>query len=342
MKAVSGMVILTLALLAGVIALPQAPSVVLAEAPAAPVAAPDSDAPNVPITAPTIIDKKIKPTFTPKIADGTYLQAYEATPVRDEAGTGWVIAEPRAGVIHLEPNEWLTALEEKLAQRPTAKFRLSGPVLVYQKQYYLMVRRAEIVDEATTQLTKALLTDAAAHSRPAPATRPTWASRPAPKATSRGAASRPASLPASRPASRPALANRATAADVARRLLSENPGQAVLPLLPTAPAESAQESLVPAREPLKAGPGTMIAYRLARLGGKDAQGWQMLVFESDNTLQDPPLRLLPNSQLESLEEQSQGWGAGKIFYVSGEIHRYGNHDYLLLYLVQLKRDMHEF
>ena len=116
----------------------------------------------------------------------------------------------------------------------------------------------------------------------------------------------------------------------------------MLPLLPTAPAAAGQDSLVPAREPLKAGPGTMIAYRLARLGGKDAQGWQMLVFESDNTLQDPPLRLLPNSQLEQLEEQSQGWGAGKLFYVSGEIHRYGDHDYLLLYLVQLKRDMHEF
>lgn len=341
------MVILAVAILAGVATLYEAPAAAAKPpatpkaVPAAPAAADDSDAPNVPITPPQIIDKKIKPKFTPKIADGANLDAFEATPVRDQAGTGWIITEPRTGVIHLEPNEWVTALEEKLSARPTARFRLSGPVLVYHKEYYLVVRRAEIVDEATTQLTKALLTDAAAHSRPAvSASRPAWATRPA--VASRGSASRPAAGSTSRPASRPARAGRVTPADVARSLLSENPGQAVLPLLPTAPPESAQESLVPAREPLKAGPGTMIAYRLARLGGKDAQGWQMLVFESDNTLQDPPLRLLPNSQLEQLEEQSQGWGVGKRFYVSGEIHRYGGHDYLLLYLVQLKVDMHEF
>jgi len=86
----------------------------------------------------------------------------------------------------------------------------------------------------------------------------------------------------------------------------------------------------------------MVVNRLGRLlPGKGR--WPLLAFRADNTLREPPMRVLPNGNLQRLESMSEsGSAAGAVFHVSGEVHQYRGAQYLLIRNVIRKRSMDEF
>ena len=75
--------------------------------------------------------------------------------------------------------------------------------------------------------------------------------------------------------------------------------------------------------------GTMIADRVGRLVRRP-EGW-FLVFESDQqVLREPPMQLLPNRDLETMEILSANATRAVKFRVSGEVTEYRGRNYLLL------------
>lgn len=84
--------------------------------------------------------------------------------------------------------------------------------------------------------------------------------------------------------------------------------------------------------------GSMLIDRVGRLVRRK-DGW-VFVFESDGkVLRDPPMRLLPNSDLEMMEIASANGTRPVKFSVSGEVTAYRGANYLLLRKVLVVHDM---
>jgi hypothetical protein len=87
----------------------------------------------------------------------------------------------------------------------------------------------------------------------------------------------------------------------------------------------------------------MVVNRLTRLSPLDQSSWFTMTFESDNTLREPPMRVLPGRCLQDLESRSkEGTADGAIYHVSGEIHHYRGEEYLLVRSAIPKRNMGQF
>ena len=271
----------------------------------------------VPITAPSLVRARL-PARPPNVmGEAQMIIDHPAALARDATGKWWTIKHPRTGVLHLLPCELLETVEGIHAKKPTAKFALSGRVYRYYNDYYMLLRRA-------TEIGRRRVRPPA----PRPRTRPADTTRPL----------RPTGSTTTRPASRGASAD-----DVAS-LLTRPPSKPVVPV--AAPITPSWEgpSVAPAAEPIKPGPGRTIIHRLTRLRPPHSEGgWFKLAFESDNTLREPPMRLLPNLQLERLEALSgQGKASGALFYVSGEIYAYRGTNYVLLRSIIRRRPMDRF
>ena len=266
---------------------------------------------GVPVIAPSLI-RASEPARSPNlIGEGQMLIDHPGSLARDPTGKWWTVKHPRTGVLHLLPCELLGTVENIYAERPSAKFALSGRVYRYYDDYFLLLRRATEVGERPV--------------RPPPP-RP----RTKPAVTSRPAASAPAAT------TRPTTPG-ASAADVAR-LLARPPSKPIVPVAAPIVPWAEGPSVPPAAEPVKPGPGRIIIHRLTRLRPPDSKGgWFKLAFESDNTLREPPMRVLPNLQLERLEPAT-----GVLFYVSGEIYAYQGTNYVLLRAISRRRPMDRF
>lgn len=272
---------------------------------------------GVPVIAPSLV-RASEPARSPNlIGEGQMLIDHPGSLAKDPTGKWWTVKHPRTGVLHLLPCELLGTVEDIHAKRPSAKFALSGHVYRYYDDYFMLLRRATEVGERPV--------------RP-PAPRP----RTRPAVTTRPAASAPATT--SRPVTKGASAD-----DVAR-LLARPPSKPIVPVAaPIAPSAEGP-SVPPAAEPVKPGPGRIIIHRLTRLRPPDSKGgWFKLAFESDNTLREPPMPVLPNMKLERMEALSgQGETAGALFYVSGEIYAYRGRNYVLLRAIIRRRPMDRF
>lgn len=110
------------------------------------------------------------------------------------------------------------------------------------------------------------------------------------------------------------------------------------PVRPVVPAESVPPA--PTGPELSYGPESIVADRLIRLVPEREQGWLLARFEADNTLQQPPLRLLPCKLLEKAEQLAvEAKGRMVRFRVSGQITRYKGRSYLLLRKLIREREM---
>jgi hypothetical protein len=76
----------------------------------------------------------------------------------------------------------------------------------------------------------------------------------------------------------------------------------------------------------------MVVDRLVRVLPEPAGRWWAAHFEADNTLQEPPLRLLPCGFLEVAQRAQSGRGIGPepLMRVSGLVTHYKQKRYLLL------------
>jgi hypothetical protein len=73
----------------------------------------------------------------------------------------------------------------------------------------------------------------------------------------------------------------------------------------------------------------------------DGKDWQF-VFDSDGkTLQDPPMILMPNLNLESMEDAIANGSRDMRFIVSGIIYEYHGRNYLLVQIVKVPADVQQ-
>jgi hypothetical protein len=114
------------------------------------------------------------------------------------------------------------------------------------------------------------------------------------------------------------------------------PGSAAQPLqpLPTPPAvdaTSGQGTLAPRAPQVRLAPeGTYLTERWARLT-QSPDGRAQLSFESDGSaLGDPPMLVLPNRLLTSMESRVKGGNTPTRWRISGMITEYGDRNYILI------------
>lgn len=236
------------------------------------------------------------------------------TVAKDPTGRWWTISDDRVGQLYLLPCALLEAVENERAS-PETRFRLTGVIYQYRGGYYLMLREAALVLAPTAPATKPA--DDQPAQRKAPTTLPT--------------------------ATAPADSGPATAEDVSKALMQQTPRKPILPVAPDDQSEAADPSVPPTGKPLPAGPGQMVVNRLTRLFTAHPGGWAVLTFEADNTLREPPMRILPNPLLERMERLLPDSPArGARFHVSGRVHHYRGRKYVLLRYVRRKREMGQF
>jgi hypothetical protein len=82
----------------------------------------------------------------------------------------------------------------------------------------------------------------------------------------------------------------------------------------------------------------VVVDRRIRVAPEPDTGWRQAVFVGDNTLREPPMRLLPCRLLEMAEAA----GSGQFWRVSGEVTRYKGRHYLLIRKLIRLRDMGQF
>ncbi len=306
------------------------------------------DPASVPITPPT----RVKTPGNAKSAllpSGTAVIDRLCRIEKDPTGKWQTIKDRRVGRLYLLPCELLETIEDIRADDPDATFYLSGEVHRYRGGYYMLIRRAMRAQPKAA-------TAPAEPVKPAPPKQtPTSRSRPVRKTTTtkpstapdfsepdRAVSTRPAG-PTSRPA--PDKNKGVSADDIAAELLGQTPSRPIIPVIkPELPKTATAPSGARPGEPLRAGPGKTAIHRLVRLLPRTkSQRWYRLAFESDNTLREPPMRILPNLHLERMEIISgNGTAFGVIFYISGEVLRYRGNDYLLLRAAKIKRNLDQF
>ena len=261
----------------------------------------------------------VRPALPP---DGSLVVARRCRIFRDPR-TGWMVAEfePEAGRAD-EPSRWLLPcerlekMEAALAEAPGAVFRVSGETTVYGGRPFFLVSRDPVV----------LAPSRPAPVAPAPAEPPPPPPPPVPEqATTEPAATQPTTQPAG-----------PTSEDILRRLMQDEPGRPMditsFQPKPVDPAPSVAP-VAPRETPLTAGPGELVVDRVVTVAEESPGGWKEARFKSDNTLREPPMRLLPCRMLEEAER------TGGELRVSGVVTAYKGKRYLLLRKVMRERDM---
>jgi hypothetical protein len=115
-------------------------------------------------------------------------------------------------------------------------------------------------------------------------------------------------------------------------------------VVPTAPLALTQPA-APSVAPLPPQPttsstrGSMIVDRVVRIYPEGKGGWWVIGFQGDNTLREPPIRLLPSPLLEEAEKDVAAAPAKIKFRVTGELTEYKGRRYLLLRKLLVEKDL---
>lgn len=209
----------------------------------------------------------------------------------------------------LLPCRLLEEVEEYLRTHPDARFRVSGESTRDARRSYLLLQRVAIVDKDITDDVPA-----------------------------------PAEASPSSPAGRAAGSENTTGSLIAE-MLRDRPGRAVRTTpAPRRSAEENVESVAPAGQtPFSPGKQDLVVDRVIRVIRETEGEWWLARFESDNTLREPPLRILPGLRLEWIKMTMEESGkADMLLRVSGEVTYYRGRRYLMLRKVLHQRDMGEF
>jgi hypothetical protein len=274
----------------------------------------------VPITLP----QGYEPTTVRQVSlppEGRAVISRDGTVHKELTGEWYVIefdnprGKPAEQPRRLLPCRLLEQIEQLIAEQPDTQFRVSGETTNDGDHAYLLLRRVSVLEA----------TDLDHQPRP---------SRPAETAAT--------TQPTAQGQSAPAADQTDT---LISQLLTVQPGRPVA--VEDAPPRHAREnveSVAPAGEvPFNPGKRTLVVDRVVRiLPGRDGQWWWAR-FESDNTLREPPMRVLPGKLLTKAQRMTRRMGAASLrLRVSGEITSYKGNRYLLLRKLFRQRDMGQF
>jgi len=232
--------------------------------------------------------------------------------------TGWVLVkfpreDPR-GAIRPRwalPNEALEAMEKLAAKDPKLQFRISGETTIYASTCFLLIRRVGIV-RPPEKSDNVVVRPMATTTRPAATTRPATTTRPSGEGPS--------------------------SADLMKTLLSEkNPTPVIPPKIDKTVDASTTKSVAPGAKGDVIEPAThnLVVDRLVTIQPAGVGDWRQATFEADNTLREPPVRLLPSHLLTV----AQAKPTNTRLRVTGEITFYKGKRYMLLRKVIVEREM---
>jgi len=261
-------------------------------------------------------------------ADGSAINELACVLVAPDA-SGWhvvrfdrVEGKPAVAPRRVLPCRLLEQMEALAGEKPGVHFRIWGENAVYGDQLYILPLAVTIVRQA----------DPALDETPPAAAKATDPKTTDPKDTSPPAAGEAETKPTS-----PSID------DVAAELLKGKAERAVVvPNSPDAAADKRAPSVAPgARPAVGADRGAIVIDRLVRIASlvDGARTWQVARFEADNTLAEPPLRLLPCHKLTLAESLAQG---ERQIRVTGRTTYYKGRRYLLLRKVLPQRRLGRF
>ncbi len=292
------------------------------------------DKPEVPVTPPKGPAPERRPA-RPAV-EGSMVVDRPCELVADLAGDWHVLTFPpvpgRRDVAPRRalPCRLLAEMERIAARRPDVRFRVSGETTVFDGQAYL------------------LLTKATVQAPPAP---PARSGKPARKPPGEAAPNpdtpaAPRTRPASTgPATRPGDADEPSSDDVLASLLSEKVGRPIsVPKTASEPSADGASVAPTAARAIPTGRGGMVVDRLVRVVPEETGGWHLARFEADNTLQEPPMRVLPSGFLARALKinAADARRDAPLLRVSGRVTRYKGRRYLLLRKVLRQRHLGRF
>jgi hypothetical protein len=252
--------------------------------------------------------------------------------------------------MRLLPCRLLEALQPMAKKEPKTLFNITGELCIHNKKVYLLLRRVTVLDEQTPSMRPAT-PKPATPAKPAPAAAKPTSAKPTPKPI----VTKPEDATPAKPAP-PKSASGATDNLIRGMLDQAAPGKAVL----TAPAKARTKEenispVAPAGKTPEVERNSILVNRLVRViavkrtiaerrSNKPTQPLNYeLQFVGDNTLREPPMRILPNSKLAEALKLTSGLGRTRWkLHVSGEITSYQSKRFVLLRKVTPYRDMNQF
>ena len=301
-----------------------------------------ADTPEVPVTVtregpPPV--KKVSP-FPP---DGSHIIARRAW-LGFDAHSQWYMLHfiggdegPALADLRILPSELLSAMEAVLAEHPDPVFEVAGEISVYKDQGYILIASVVLKTDGSNPAEVQPETQ----SDTQPENSHTGASQPGDShaGTSHAGASHAGDSHASTEKRPP------SASDVLAKLLAEEPSAAIISVeLPEARPVQV-ESVAPVVDSQAVATKTygMVVWRLVRVIPANDGQWLEVRFEGDNTLAEPPLRVLPSRLLGRAQKWTNA-AKGKTvkLRVTGQITQYTGRSYLMLRNVIRQRDMGQF
>lgn len=277
-----------------------------------------------------------------------------------EPRTGWLLVKFIDSATPLDtqrralPCQYLEAMEGVLQKAPATTFVVSGETFVCDNRAYILLTKVLIESAGPSALPEPSNPAGGVGAASVPATRPAGATSPAPASASAPAQTRPV--------------GRADA--IVNELLGSQRRPVLLAV--DQPKAAPPPSVAPAGYlELPAEESTVVADRTVRILQEPGTTWYLACFNSDNTLQEPPYRILPCELLQqaakarqSADENLQKPGPqdmtprlGRMptvkekdvaipsttrYRVSGEIKQYKGRKYLLMRKRLPERDMGQF
>jgi len=283
---------------------------VLIENPAVPITRPRGYTPPVPKPympqdGSLVVNRRCRITFHPET--GWYLLTL--LPARDGKAAGKTV--PR----WILPSKWLAAVEKELAGKGSGLFRITGETTVYKNRAFILLRNLKADRRGRSDM------------------------------PAREAGDKQKAEPAEEDTNKPEV--KSTRADkIAAELLRSRPGRPVhVPRGAGTVGEA--PSVAPKAEvrQIDEDRGEMRIDRLVRFEFDEQDQWWLARFESDNTLQDQPVRLLPCKLLELAEKETRYYAGRQKTYrarISGVLTSYKGWRYLLLRKLVKEREMGAF
>jgi hypothetical protein len=239
-----------------------------------------------------------------------------AVTFRNTKGQTW--QAPR----RLLPNRLLEGVEDILRDRPDTLFLVHGETTVFQGDAYLLLLRVAVYEGEEEELP------------------PMEVAPSAPAADAKDTADAPQTPEDDKPSGE--LPSTDELADL---LQKDKTGRAVS-VAPAPPREqdANTETVAPAESaPLSAGSDSMIVDRTVRIVQDEKTGWWEVHFIADNTLREPPMRVLPNQMLQRVQSLQRILGNSDLkVRVTGETTYYRGLRFILLRKVLRERDMNQF
>ena len=265
---------------------------------------------------------------------------------RDERGWHVVVFEaepdsPRRQPRLALPCRLLEKMEQFTRSKPGAIFRISGQNSNYDGRCFILLQKAVLELEPPPATTKARATFHGAKPTTSQPTGP--ATAPTTGATKPAAAATGPSTGLTAPAPKPAGP---TSDDILAALRRDSPGKGIVPEVRPKDNRPNEPSVapLPKEKVLSPGRGGAVVDRLVTIIPAARGRWMQVRFESDNTLREPPMRLLPCALLREAKLTVASAQRGKTIRlrISGLITFYRGKRFLLLRKVLRERDLGRF